>query len=58
LGLKYVDITGDGVKEVVVLTMKGIHILQHDPVYVHEALEDKMKVLGIPNIDVMSLDRE
>ncbi|XP_019868581.1 KICSTOR complex protein kaptin isoform X2 [Aethina tumida] len=28
LGVKYVDITGDGVKELIVFSMKGIHILQ------------------------------
>lgn len=28
LGVKYVDISGDGVKELVVLGMKGVHVLQ------------------------------
>lgn len=28
LGLKCLDISGDGVKELVVLGMKGVHVLQ------------------------------
>ncbi|XP_015593630.1 KICSTOR complex protein kaptin [Cephus cinctus] len=27
----YMDLTGDGMKELVVLTQRGVHILQHDP---------------------------
>ncbi|GIZ03659.1 KICSTOR complex protein kaptin [Caerostris extrusa] len=30
LQLSYVDVTGDGVKELLVLTTNGLHILQHD----------------------------
>lgn len=28
LGIKYVDIVGDGVKELVVMSLRGVHILQ------------------------------
>lgn len=28
LGLKYVDMSGDGVKDLVILSMKGVHVLQ------------------------------
>lgn len=28
LGLKYVDMSGDGVKDLAVLSMKGVHVLQ------------------------------
>lgn len=27
--IKYIDVTGDGLKEIVILAMKGVHILQH-----------------------------
>ncbi|XP_064483754.1 KICSTOR complex protein kaptin-like isoform X2 [Ornithodoros turicata] len=30
LSLRYLDITGDGLRELVVLSTKGLHILQHD----------------------------
>lgn len=56
LGLKYVDITGDGVKELVVLTMKGIIILQHDHKSITETLEEKLKILTIPNIKSLSIE--
>lgn len=34
----YVDVTGDGVKELVVLSLRGVHILQHDPDTINEKL--------------------
>ncbi|XP_046996436.1 KICSTOR complex protein kaptin-like isoform X1 [Schistocerca americana] len=34
----YVDVTGDGVKELVVLSLRGVHILQHDPDIINEKL--------------------
>jgi hypothetical protein len=28
--MTYIDLTGDGLKELIVLTIKGLHVLQHD----------------------------
>lgn len=28
MGLRYVDVTGDGINELIVLSMKGVHFLQ------------------------------
>ncbi|KAF5298731.1 hypothetical protein FQR65_LT09600 [Abscondita terminalis] len=55
LGLKYVDITGDGVKELIVLTVRGVTILQYDQNFVFEILEEKLKMLTIPNIESLSI---
>ena len=30
LGIRYADLTGDGVKEIIVITTQGVQILQHD----------------------------
>ncbi|ELT94536.1 hypothetical protein CAPTEDRAFT_177283 [Capitella teleta] len=43
LGLDEVDITGDGVNEVIIVTLKGLHILQHDPVEVQKLCLTRMK---------------
>ncbi|KAF5288484.1 hypothetical protein FQA39_LY15413 [Lamprigera yunnana] len=56
LGLKYVDITGDGIKEITVLTMKGVVILQHDHDFLNEILIDKLKILTIPDINSLSIE--
>lgn len=43
LSMKYIDIIEDGINELVVLTIKGIHILQHDSSYIDKILSDKIK---------------
>ncbi|XP_066262660.1 KICSTOR complex protein kaptin-like [Euwallacea similis] len=50
LSLKYIDISGDGIKELIVSSMKGIHILQHDPVFVQKKLNDWIEAVTIPRI--------
>ncbi|XP_031351804.1 KICSTOR complex protein kaptin-like isoform X2 [Photinus pyralis] len=55
-GVKYHDITGDGVKELIVLTMKGIIILQHDISNVNEVLLNKLKTISIPDIKRLTLN--
>lgn len=55
-GIKYHDITGDGVKELIVLTMKGVIILQHDTWSVNEILSHKFKMLSIPDIKPLSIE--
>ncbi|CAG9763912.1 unnamed protein product [Ceutorhynchus assimilis] len=39
LSLNYGDLSGDGVKELVVSSMIGIHVLQHDPVFIQNKLK-------------------
>nr|CAD7573443.1 unnamed protein product [Timema californicum] len=40
--LLYVDVTGDGVKELVVLTLQGVHIMQHDFKFVEDKLSNRL----------------
>lgn len=58
LDLKYFDICGDGVKELVVFSMKGIHILQHDVEHVHRVLERKVMDLTIPKVEELFINEE
>ena len=39
----YADLTGDGVKELIVLTQHGVHIMQHDPQEVYRKLRNRLK---------------
>ncbi|KAJ8942623.1 hypothetical protein NQ318_013336 [Aromia moschata] len=55
LGIKYIDISGDGVKELVVLSMKGVHVLQHDFTCLQEVLDSKIQSLTLPNIEELKL---
>ncbi|CAH0551988.1 unnamed protein product [Brassicogethes aeneus] len=50
INIRYSDITGDGLKELVVFSMKGVHILQHDFKMVEKVLADKIDKLTIPQI--------
>ncbi|XP_074034569.1 KICSTOR complex protein kaptin [Leptinotarsa decemlineata] len=50
LGLKYIDITGDGVKDLVILSMRGVHVLQHDSSRLQTILDKKIQNLALPNI--------
>ncbi|CAL1296195.1 unnamed protein product [Larinioides sclopetarius] len=43
LALSYMDIIGDGVKELLVLTTNGLHILQHDLTQVRDICLERMK---------------
>ncbi|XP_035229112.1 KICSTOR complex protein kaptin-like isoform X2 [Stegodyphus dumicola] len=45
LAMNYVDITGDGLKELLILTTKGLHILQHDLEKATELCIQRMKCL-------------
>ncbi|XP_018575978.1 KICSTOR complex protein kaptin-like [Anoplophora glabripennis] len=51
LGLKYLDVSGDGVKELVVLGMKGVHVLQHDSSYLQRVLHTKIQKLTLPDLE-------
>ncbi|KAH1007617.1 hypothetical protein HUJ04_004829 [Dendroctonus ponderosae] len=50
LSMTYLDISGDGVKELIVSSMKGIHVLQHDPKFVQKKLTERVDALVIPKI--------
>lgn len=39
------DVTGDGVNEIVVLSIKGVQILQHDQTEIEKILEEKLKFI-------------
>lgn len=56
LGMKYVDVTGDGMKELIIFTLKGVYIFQHDPRYVDKRIKEKlsrfMDDVGICDIDL------
>lgn len=41
--LMYVDVTGDGVRELVILSLRGVHILQHDPELVSKILAERFQ---------------
>ncbi|ENN74705.1 hypothetical protein YQE_08822, partial [Dendroctonus ponderosae] len=45
LSMTYLDISGDGVKELIVSSMKGIHVLQHDPKFVQKKLTERVDAL-------------
>ncbi|XP_027842962.2 KICSTOR complex protein kaptin-like isoform X3 [Aphis gossypii] len=40
----YLDITGEGVNDVVVMSERGIHILKHEPRYIVEVLKNRLKL--------------
>eukprot|EP01135_Chromosphaera_perkinsii_P002359 Nk52_evm13s222 gene=Nk52_evmTU13s222 len=44
-GIYYEDITGDGVKELVVSTLGGVHVLQHDKDAIMERLKEATRLL-------------
>ncbi|XP_060519052.1 KICSTOR complex protein kaptin-like [Cylas formicarius] len=50
LCIKYIDLTGDGVKDLVVFSVKGIHVLQYDHHYINEQLNKKIDSVCIPTI--------
>ncbi|XP_060877730.1 KICSTOR complex protein kaptin-like isoform X3 [Metopolophium dirhodum] len=40
----YLDIVGEGVNDVVVMSERGIHILKHEPRYIVEVLKNRLKL--------------
>ncbi|KAL5240192.1 hypothetical protein ACI65C_007603 [Semiaphis heraclei] len=40
----YLDIVGEGVNDVVVMSERGIHILKHEPRYIIEVLKNRLKL--------------
>ncbi|KAE8740265.1 hypothetical protein FOCC_FOCC014226 [Frankliniella occidentalis] len=47
--LHYLDVTGDGVRELLILTPKGLHVFQHHLEHVEDRVESLVKmILNIP----------
>lgn len=46
LGLLNMDINGDGVRELIVLTMKGVHVFQHNLNDITETLQKKAAIVS------------
>ncbi|XP_025193865.1 KICSTOR complex protein kaptin-like [Melanaphis sacchari] len=40
----YLDLVGEGVNDVVVMSERGIHILKHEPKYIVEVLKNRLKL--------------
>lgn len=47
--ISYMDITNDGMKELIVLTQRGVHILQHNTAFVKDKWKEMFKKLLIKN---------
>ncbi|CAH2000192.1 unnamed protein product [Acanthoscelides obtectus] len=45
LGVKYIDMDGDGVKDLVIFSTKGVHILQHDTAQLQKTIDSKLENL-------------
>ncbi|RZF42837.1 hypothetical protein LSTR_LSTR003661 [Laodelphax striatellus] len=43
--LLYLDVTGDGMKELIVLTLGGLHVMQHNQDLVYGMLQNRLKQL-------------
>ncbi|XP_043276595.1 KICSTOR complex protein kaptin-like isoform X2 [Venturia canescens] len=48
--IAYVDLTGDGVKELIVMTQQGVHIMQHDPKEVNRKWKKRLNDLLSRNL--------
>lgn len=44
LGLLNMDVNGDGIRELIVITMKGVHVFQHNLKGVAQILERKAEI--------------
>ncbi|XP_076260222.1 KICSTOR complex protein kaptin-like [Rhynchophorus ferrugineus] len=53
LCVKHLDLTGDGVRELVVFSMKGLHVFQLDQAYVQRMLYKKMDNCTLSKISVL-----
>ncbi|CAH1116569.1 unnamed protein product [Phaedon cochleariae] len=57
LGIKYIDITGDGVKDLVVLSMRGVHVLQYDLSLLQSILNEKIQNMLLPEPETVQVDK-
>ncbi|XP_056634756.1 KICSTOR complex protein kaptin-like isoform X1 [Diorhabda sublineata] len=56
LGIKYVDMTGDGVRDLAILSMNGVQVLQHDHNFLQKVLNEKIEILTLPDISGLKVD--
>lgn len=49
--IKYSDLTGDGVKDLLVFSMKGLHVLQYDPCDLQHAIDKRLKSLNVQDME-------
>uniref|UniRef100_A0A1B6CK78 Kaptin n=1 Tax=Clastoptera arizonana TaxID=38151 RepID=A0A1B6CK78_9HEMI len=57
-GLKYLDLTGDGVKELAVLTLTGVHVLQHNPKDIYRKFINRLKKLMGKSYDLEDFNKD
>lgn len=46
LGLLNMDVNGDGIRELIVMTMKGVHVFQHNLNAIVDVLEKKAETFA------------
>ncbi|XP_077993085.1 KICSTOR complex protein kaptin-like [Glandiceps talaboti] len=51
LAMQYIDVTNDGLKELVLVSMKGLHILQHDLEKAKDRCMERLKLLCLDKRD-------
>ncbi|XP_028149756.1 KICSTOR complex protein kaptin [Diabrotica virgifera virgifera] len=56
LGIKCIDMTGDGVKDLVIQSMKGVQVLQHDQHFLQKILQSKIDNLTVPSISELKVE--
>ena len=47
----YIDLTGDGVNELIVLTQRSVHILQHDTRKIREIWKERFRKIMAKNVE-------
>ncbi|XP_039281578.1 KICSTOR complex protein kaptin-like [Nilaparvata lugens] len=55
--LLYVDVTGDGMRELIVLTLGGLHVMQHNQDLVYDKLQNRLKQL-FKNEELPTVEKE
>ncbi|CAH1110509.1 unnamed protein product [Psylliodes chrysocephalus] len=55
LGIKCVDMTGDGVKDLVIFSMKGVQVLQLEHDFLQKVLNKKIEKLTVPDISQLKI---
>ncbi|CAG9860239.1 unnamed protein product [Phyllotreta striolata] len=57
LGIKCVDVTGDGVKDLVILSMKGVQVLQYEQGYLQRILNSKIENITVPDVSELNIKK-
>ncbi|CAG9837605.1 unnamed protein product [Diabrotica balteata] len=56
LGIKCIDMTGDGIKDLVIQSMRGVQVLQHDQHFLQKILQNKIDNLTVPSISELNVE--